>query len=101
MNATCYLAAELFVKAGACALENWCTGVTEGQDYDGGQHHATHTHVRVRSRVGTARLRGGACMRAWGVREVINCETHGAGARLRDLCKVPVHIRIYGETVYI
>lgn len=51
------------------------------------------THVRVRSRVGTARLRGDACMRAWWVREVINCETHGAGAR--DLCKVPVHTYVY------
>jgi len=44
-----YLAAELFVKAGACALENRCIWRAKGQDYDDGQHHATH--VRVRSRV--------------------------------------------------
>lgn len=68
-------------------------------------------HVRVRSWRAwhRERLRGGACMRAWWVREVVKkkkSETHGAGARfLRDFCKVPVHIYtvrqyIYKNTIY-
>lgn len=46
VNATCYLAAELFRKSGClCSLESVHKGETK--IYDGGQHHATHVRCRV------------------------------------------------------
>lgn len=64
----------------------------------GGQHHATHARACTFAR-GAARLRGGCVYACVVGARSSKCETHGAGARLRDFCKVPVHT--YGETVYI